>query len=65
MLTLPDKYTEMQLFSPLANSNPYIADSPSQIAAIPLQGLAKENPKAVNVPVQSSEATGKQEKSVT
>ena len=64
MLTRPDKDTEMQLFPPLANSNLYIADSPSQIASL-LRGWQTRMPKLSVPQWRSSEATAKEEKSVT
>lgn len=64
MLTLPDKDTEMQLF-PLANSNIYFADSPTQIVAIPFQGWRTRMP-APSVPhCGRREATAKEGASVT
>lgn len=51
-------------FSPLANPNLYIADSPSQIASL-LRGWQTRMPKPSVPQWRSSEATAKEEKSVT
>lgn len=51
-------------FSPLANPNLYIADSPSQIASL-LRGWQTRMPKPSVPQWRSSEVTAKEEKSVT
>lgn len=58
MHTLPDKDTETQLF-PLANSGIRIAGSPSQMAAIPSQGLASKDAQAVGAPMRTRRSHSK------